>query len=136
MKAQVLRHELVQFQAWLCQLLHIDAIEMYLSTQEPLTATYKWQGAASDDRFLLAMEFKAKQLKLFHLWLPGSKQRQGIGSAIVAQLRSLCSAYHLEAILIEPRPGSEGFWLKHGFVPPSDRVSHWRLDVNGQNDRS
>ncbi len=114
---QRLRKELIDLSAWLGHLLHIEPIDFHVSAQEPLTAAYKWNGSSRDDRFLLSVKITRKDFKIQNLWIPKPKRNRGAGSTILVRLRDIAVSHGIQTLFIEPRPGSEGFWLKAGFIP-------------------
>lgn len=124
-----MRDDLRDLGVWLSQSLGVDTIESHISILEPLSVMYKWQGPAKGERFLLAIKVTPQALKIFNLWIPRSQRNQGIGSAIVCHLVQLALSHGIESILIEPRPGSEGFWSKLEFAPSVTNKEFWIRSV-------
>ena len=114
---QKLQADLASLKPWLSHLLATEMIDAYISKHRPITATYKFHSFSQADRFLLSIKITFLDVKILNLWIPLSMRNQRIGSAILTRLQTYCADWGIPYMKIEPRPGSEGFWSKVGFVP-------------------
>lgn len=111
-------------------MLNTGVLDVDIHTGEgPVSVVYKWMGPGRE-RFLVSFEMTGDKLMVFNLWIPKSRRRQGLGSNIIELLLSAAGDFGIPRIVIEPRPGSEGFWESQGFAPVNaQRYYHWERKI-------